>query len=73
MHACAVEVCLYKVPLYHAWLFPVMLCFSLYFICILILSSKPNILEKSSEFPNGFAAMWNLNFELGSKGKWKVS
>lgn len=74
MHACAVEICLYKVHLYHAWLFQS--CYVLVYILFVFLFSLPS--QTSSwishlSFQMAFAAIWNLNFELGSTRKWKVS
>lgn len=51
-------------------------CYVLVYILFVFLFSLPS--QTSSwinhlSFQMAFAAIWNLNFELGSTGKWKVS
>lgn len=58
-----VKFCLHEIPFHQAQIFPVMLCFSLYFTCIFIISMKPNIfLDKSFKLPNGFCS--NVEFKF---------
>lgn len=70
-----VEFSLHKNPFHQVQIFPVMLCFSTYFTCVLLLSppSQTSSWISHLSFQMAFAAIWSLNFELGSSGEWEIS